>query len=53
MLFSIDGPVLEDAAWISFSMVVEPSEPIRFTRLIVPPSMKPLMEKPSPGIELS
>src|SRR5580704_11266260 len=24
-LFSIDGPVFEDAEWISFSMVVEPS----------------------------
>ena len=53
MLFSIDGPVLEDAVWISFCMVVEPSRPMRFTRLIVPPSMKPLMEKPSPGIGLS
>src|SRR5271163_406272 len=48
-LFSIDGPVFEDAEWISFSMVVEPSDPMTFIRLIVPPSMKPLMEKPSPG----
>ena len=52
-MFSSPGPVLEDAALISFSMVLEPSDPIRFTRLIVPPSMKPLREKPSPGMELS
>ena len=41
MLDSIDGPVFEDAAWIWFSMVVEPSDPIRLTRLVVPPSMNP------------
>jgi hypothetical protein len=53
MLDSIDGPVLEEAAWIWLSMVVEPSDPIRLTRLVVPPSMKPLMENPSPGMVLS
>ena len=53
MLVSIDGPVLAAAAWISFSIVVEPSDPMRITRLVVPPSMNPLIEKPSPGIELS
>ena len=53
MLLRIDGPVLADAVWISFSIEVEPSAPIRFTRLVVPPSIKPLMEKPSPGMEVS
>ena len=53
MLVSSDGPVFDDAAWISLSIVVEPSDPMRFTRLMVPPSMKPLMEKPSPGMALS
>ena len=36
-----------------FSMDVEPSAPIRLTRLVVPPSMRPFSEKPSPGMELS
>ena len=46
MLVSIDGPVLDDAEWISFNKLVEPSEPMTLTRLAVPPSMNPLSEKP-------
>ena len=53
MLVSNDGPVFEDAAWISLSIVVEPSDPMMVTRLAVPPSMNPLIEKPRPGMELS